>query len=150
MSNHTEDSNLTISECAARLADDEATPVLRTWRKFTRQHTWTERELWINFVDDGEPTPVLTQLEGLPERPDDEGVAGLLHMCSHFTDVLGPGSFAFLLVRPGMSGPSEADRLWATRLLAAAKETGIPLEPIHHANAAEVRAFVPDELVALA
>ncbi len=147
MSNHTKDSNLTIAEYAAQLADGEPSPVLRTWLKFTGTHSWSQRELWLNFVDDGEPTPVLVQLEDIPARPDRAGLDGLMHMCSHLAGQLGPGSFAFLLVRPGTGDPNAEDRQWAAGILAAAQESGIPLEPLHHANDLEVRAFAPDELV---
>jgi len=142
-----DDTDLSIAAAAAQLAAAEPSELLGTWRTFARQHVWTERELWLLYCEHGEPTPVLTQFGELPPLPDDEGLAGLMHMCSHFVDMLGPGSFAFLLVRPGVGQLSGADKRWAAGIVAAAREAGIPIEPIHHANELEVREFAPDELV---
>ena len=142
-----DDIDLSIDAIAAQIAAAEPSAVLRTWLRFTRQHVWTDRELWILYCEDGQPTPVLTQLADLPALPDDEGLAGLMDVCNHFVDMLGPGSFAFLLVRPGVAGLSSGDKRWATGIVAAAREAGIPIEPLHHTNGLEVREFAPDELV---
>lgn len=147
MSNHNEDTSLSLEDLAARLADDGASHVTDAWRRFTAAHYWTRRELWLNVLVDDEPTPVLVPIDDIPDEPDPAGIAGLMHLCGHLDDELGATSFAFLLVRPSIGGPSAQDRRWASSLLTAARTSGIPLEPIHHANAVAVGAFTPDELV---
>lgn len=133
---------------ATQIADD-VSPVTELWRNLTAEGTPTGRELWLTVLVDGEPTPVLIPIEDIPAEPEPEGIAGLVHMCGHFVDDLAATSFAFLLVRPSIGGPSDADRRWALALLDAARAANIPLEPIHHANAVRVEPFRSDDFAGM-
>lgn len=110
-------------------------------------HTWTNRELWFLVVHDGAPTPVLTQIDELPPFPEPLLLEGLMHTCSHFTDEDAAITVGFCLVRPGSGPPSAADRRWASALVTAAREVGVPIETIHHANNHAVGVFTPDALI---
>jgi|SRR5690625_363320 len=131
---------------ATRLADD-ASPVTLMWQELAAEASWTARELWLNVFVDGEPTPLVVPIDDLPDEPDPSGVAGLMTMCERLVEQLGATSFAFLLARPSVGGPSDADLRWAVALVEAARDAGIPLETIHHANAAGVEPFRSDDLI---
>ena len=142
MTNH--DSH--FEHLATQLADD-ASPVTEMWRTVAAVHSWAARELWLTVLVDGERTPVLIPIEDIPDEPDPGGVEGLISMCRHFVTEDGTTSFAFLLVRPGIGGPSDADRRWAVALLDAAHAGGVALAPVHHASTVRVEPFRSDDLV---
>ena len=146
MNNDTE-SLSSLEALAARLADEDASYLLDSWRELVNAHSGTQRELWLLLMHDGEPTPVLTQIDELPPFPDPLVVEGLMHTCRHFTDEDSAFTFAFCLVRPGYGQAGPADRRWAAALVTAAREAQVPIETIHHANAHAVQAFTPDALI---
>lgn len=147
MSNDTGPTTPALEALAAQLADSGASLLLDAWLERVRVHSWTHRELWFLIVHDGEPMPVLTQIDELPAFPDPLVLEGLMHTCSHLTDEGAALTVAFCLVRPGSGPPSAADRRWATALVTAARQAGVPIETIHHANSHAVGAFTPDALI---
>lgn len=147
MSNDIEPISPSLEALAAQLADAGASLLLDAWQDRVRVHSWTHRELWLLLLHDGEPTPVLTQIDELPPFPDPLMLEGLMHTCRHFTDEDSAFTFAFCLLRPGFGPPSAADRRWAVALITAAREAGVPIVTTHHANNTVVKAFTPDELV---
>jgi hypothetical protein len=120
----------------------------RHWRALMGPLGFSRRYLWLGLIGaDRRPTPLLVQIDELPERPDPA-------MCDRFGAFLGhlldeePGcSVALLLSRPGPAAMTTADRAWAIGLTDAARRAGIPLEPLHLATDEAVRVFAPDDLL---
>ena len=109
-------------------------------------------------MDEGHIPPLLSPDQMPPIRSQDD-----LHR--HWRALMGPLGFSgrqlwlnvlgadrrptpVLLARPGSAPMSPADRGFARALAAAARCSGVPLEPLHLATDEEVLAFAPDDLAA--
>jgi hypothetical protein len=123
--------------------------LLQHWRGLMGPLGFTERLLWLLFIDrDRRATTFLTQVERLPELPDLEILRNIMHVSAGVLDstVLG-GSLALQLSRPGRGQLSEGDRAWARGLTLAAAEIQLALQPIHLATCEQIRRFAPDDLI---
>lgn len=121
----------------------------RHWRALLGPLGFSERLLWVTFIDaDAGATPVLQQISELPPVPDTPLLNSLIHTLGEVCDELGGGSAAMLLSRPGRTGITAVERVWGQRLTATATESGVRLWPLHLANDGELVALTPDDLVA--
>lgn len=104
------------------------------------------RSLWVHLLDDdGQPTPVILQIEDLPPLPDREMGDRLRHFLRHLADEHA-GSIAFLLTRPGRSGITAGDRRWAQLLDDVVRRSRFRSWPVHRANDEELVVVAPDDL----
>ena len=118
------------------------------WRALMGPLGFTRRQLWLGFLAvDRMMTPLLLQLEDLPEWPDDLGLDGLMMIAEQTLDEQLPGGrLAVLLCRPGPARMTAGDLAWARGLTSAARRNSIPMEPVHLANDERLQAFAPDDL----
>jgi hypothetical protein len=107
------------------------------------------RSLWLSLLEpDGQPTPVLLQIEDLPLSPTREDVDRLTTFCRTLLHDLGQGQLVFLLSGPGRSGPTRGERRWAGALQDVQQRLGSSsVLPVHRANDHELVVIAPDELV---
>ncbi len=119
----------------------------RHWRALMGPLGFSERLLWvIFFTADRQVTPVLQQIDDLPELPDQELLDSLMHILDEVCADLGGSSAAVLLSRPGRAGITPAERTWAQQLTDAATAAGVRLWPVHVANDDELATVTPDDL----
>jgi hypothetical protein len=123
--------------------------LLGHWRSLMGPLGFTERVLWLLFVDARRyATTVLTQVERLPLEPDVEIMRNVMQVATHVVQTtVVDGSLALLLSRPGRGQLCEDDRGWARGLTFAAAEVRLPLHPVHIATCDEIRRFAPDDLI---
>ncbi len=107
--------------------------VLQFWVRICRPLGWARRDLWFCVIGgDGRPTPMMTQVEDLPEDPDSAAVGNLGWIWRRLLDDHEPGGrVAGLLCRPGAGGSQPADRAWGRAIVGAAQEHGAPIEVLH-------------------
>jgi len=119
------------------------------WRALMGPLGFSQPLLWLSFVAaDGRPTPVLSQIDDLPELPDDHFLGNLMLIAEGVIGHEVPGgSLAVLLSRPGRADLTDSDRAWARGLTTAALEAGVRMRPVHLANDEEVRIVAPDDLI---
>lgn len=123
----------------------------RLWRMFMGPLGFGGRSLWLHLLaDGGRPTPVLVQVEDLPELPDPTMREQLEHFVREVVAHSGGDSVAFLLTRPGSSGLSASDRTWAEALGDVVRRLGLRPWPVHRANDHELVVVAPDDLAATA
>ena len=121
----------------------------RHWRALMGPLGFSGRQLWLNVLGaDRRPTPVLLQVDEVPAVPEPPLLDGLMAVIEELLQDEPDGSVAVLLARPGSASMSPADRGFARALAAAARCSGVPLEPLHLATDEEVLAFAPDDLAA--
>ena len=120
----------------------------RHWRALMGPLGFAHRQLWLAVIDaDRRPTPVVLQIDELPEQPEPAALDSLMGLIEHLLDAEPGCSVALLLARPGPAFVTAADRSWATGLTRAARRGRVPLEPLHLATAEAVRVFAPDDLI---
>ncbi|HEU5045563.1 MAG TPA: hypothetical protein VFT75_15670 [Nocardioidaceae bacterium] len=130
---------------AVRCQDD----LHRHWRALMGPLGFSGRQLWLNILGgDRRPTPMLLQIDEVPVVPEPPLLDGLMAVIEQVLEDAPDGSAAVLLARPGSAPMTLADRGFAQALVAAARRSGVPLEPVHLATDLEVRAFAPDDLAA--
>lgn len=119
------------------------------WRSLMGPLGFSRATLWVHFLtSDDRPDGLITQVEDLPDRPDDRLLDNLMSVCGDLLDSDLPGGrVAFLYTRPGSRLVTDDDRAWARGLRSAARKAGVPCAPIHLANDEELRVFAPDDLV---
>lgn len=123
----------------------------RQWRAMMGPLGFSFRRLWLLFLDrDDRPTPVMLQIDDVPEDPDPAGTDSLLAMCREVREDLGLGRVAVLLSRPGADGLRVSDRRWGRALLAAAGRIDVPLAPLHLADDERLVPLTGDDLLASA
>ena len=120
----------------------------RHWRALMGRLGFSQRYLWLQLIDsDHRPSPVLMQIDEVPEHPEPHMLDHLMHVL-RVVLVEDPGSsVAPLVARPGAAGITDADHAWAAGLTAAARRDRIPMEPVHLATDEELRVFAPDDLM---
>lgn len=119
------------------------------WRALMGPLGFSHPSLWILFIDaDRRVTPIVTKVEDLPNRPDNQLLTNLMALANRLLqgDVFG-GSVAFLVSRPGPAQITESDRAWARGLPAAAAYAEVRIEPVHLANDEDLCIFAPDDLI---
>lgn len=120
----------------------------RLWRALMGELGFGGRSLWLSLLEpDGQPTPVLLQVEELPEAPSHEHAEQLTLLCQRLLDEAGPGQLTFLLSGPGRGGPTAGERRWAGALQDIHRRLGAPVWPVHRANDRELVVMAPDEVV---
>jgi hypothetical protein len=121
----------------------------RLWRTLMGELGFGGRSLWLSLLEpDGQPTPVLLQIEDLPQAPSRDQVDRLTLFCETLLQEMGPGQIAFLLSGPGRAALSEDERRWAGALEDVQRRLGGPgLLPVHRANDRELAVIAPDEVV---
>jgi len=119
------------------------------WRALMGPLGFSRRSLWLAFVDpDGRLNPSLSQIDEIPERVGPEMCLPLLELCAHVMgDDRHDHSVAILLTRPGRDPMNDDDRSWARGLLAAAREHGVVMHPVHFANDTSLLVFAADDLL---
>ncbi len=110
--------------------------VQRMWDLLMRPLGVGSQALWVCLVDDRDaPIPLLTEITGHEDVPTELEIAKLFEtlvlLRGEERDV---SSVAFLISHPGRGGLNDCDRLFAARLTAAARASGVPCHPIHVAN----------------
>ena len=121
----------------------------RHWRALMGPLGFSRPVLWLMFLDpSGRCDGMVTQVDEIPETSDPELLANLLGICAQVIDSeLQPGSrVAFLRSLPGPRELTDGDRSWARGLLDAAREAGLPCEPVHLATDEAVRVIALDDL----
>lgn len=139
----------------ARLRPED-TPPLRTqadlhrhWRALMGELGFSGRRLWVLFLDlDDRPTPLLLQIDDLPEYCDEPMVEGLISVCRATREEHNLGRVAVLLSRPGGAEVRGSDRWWGRCLLSAADRGGVPFAPVHLANDEDLHPLTGDDLLA--
>ena len=120
------------------------------WRALMGPLGFSRPRLWLSFISaEDRPTPLLTQIDELPEFPDDEPLlANLMYVAKRvIDDQVEGGSLAVLLSRPGGAQLTASDRAWARGLTAASDFAGLPMRPVHLATDESVRVFALDDLL---
>ncbi len=120
------------------------------WRALMGPLGFSRPLLWLCFISaDDRPTTFLTQIDELPEFPDDEPLlTNLMYVARKILDEeVDGGSLAVLLSRPGTAGMTDSDRAWARGLNAACQTAGVPMRPVHLATDEAVRVFALDDLL---
>lgn len=120
------------------------------WRALMGPLGFSRPLLWLSFISaDHLPTPLLTQIDELPELPDDEPLlTNLMYVASRIIDdQVEGGSLAVLLSRPGRAQMTDSDRAWARALSAAGDVAGVSMRPVHLATDEAVRVFALDDLL---
>jgi hypothetical protein len=124
------------------------TDLHRLWRALMGELGFGGRSLWLSLLEpDGQPTPVLLQIEELPEAPSQEQADRLTLFCQTLLTEMGPGQLTFLLSRPGRAGLHEGERRWAGALQEVHRRLGVPAWPVHRANDHELVVIAPDEVL---
>ena len=109
--------------------------LLQRWRALMGPLGFGERLLRCVFVGpDRRFTKILLDVP-IPSTPDPDVLVNLLPALSAILDEREPGTtVAFLLTRPGRGRVSNADREWATIVIACAGRFDVPTEPFFRAN----------------
>ncbi|KQR98722.1 hypothetical protein ASG12_10060 [Williamsia sp. Leaf354] len=108
------------------------------WRALMGPLGFSERLVWVGFVDRARALRrPLVQLE-VPGPPDPDLAEGLVHLLSEICDRHDVTGSAVLLMRPGVDGIAPWDRGWSRQLHGASERFGLPMEPMFRANAADV------------
>jgi hypothetical protein len=140
------------------MTDSAYRPTVRTqvdlhemWLTLMKPLGFATTRLYLAFVEgDGEVVPHLTEIDDLPEAPDEPSLDNLMGICAALLEhTLSEGSRpAVLLARPGPAGLTPSDRAWSTALVRAAQAHGVPLWPVHVAGDDTVLVVAPDDLAA--
>ncbi len=126
---------------------DLSTDLADLWAGLIAHGAVERPTLWLLFFDRGEVVfwpPIM--IDGLPERPEPDGVAGLAHLVAHQLDSGLADSVALLVERPGPVAMSDSDRGWAQALWHG---LGADLVrwPIYYASEVALQLFAPDDLI---
>jgi len=118
------------------------------WGHLIRPLGFHRRSLWLLLIGaDDRPTPVITEIQDLPDRPDAETSEGLAQLLSHFvTDVEPSGRWALLLSRPGSQSTDDVDRCWAAALYDVCRRGGIAHDVVHLATDSAIVPVPLDEV----
>lgn len=109
---------------------------------------FSETLIWFTFIDgDGVMAPILSQIDDLPEYPDQQLLHNLMGIADGILRNVVGGSLAILRSRPGPGQMTDSDRAWALGLTTAAASCGVRMEPVHLATDEDLRVFAPDDLV---
>lgn len=108
--------------------------VERAWRTLMEPLGFAGRSLWMMLVADELTKPQLIEFDELPEVPETADVAGFAHILGHLAHDPNAFRVAFLLSRPGVGGPTPADRRWAAALGEAVARAGMPAFVTHLAT----------------
>lgn len=128
------------------------TDLHRTWRALVGALGFTDRRLWLLFLDGrARPCGPLLQIDDLPDGPWAASPDDLVDLCRDVLD--GPGtcaSVAMLLTRPGPGPWHLADRAWARFLTTVAERVGAGVDgrpwPVHRAHDVALERVDPDDL----
>ena len=127
--------------------DDAA--LLRHWRALMGPLGFSKPALWLMFLGaDGRLDGPVTQIDEIPDDPDDTALTMILRLCAQvIDDGIVPGTrVAFLRSRPGGATFTESDLSWADGLRRAARRVGVRCEPVHVASDERVRLVTYDDL----
>lgn len=125
------------------------TDVYRQWRALMGELGFSTTTLWVLMLTPaGTPAGEILTVEEIPDVPGRRELGQLLQMLgSVLDDTVGPGaSVAFLRSRPGPSTLTTSDRLWARRLLEAAREHDVAAWAMHLATDEALVVVAPDDL----
>jgi hypothetical protein len=121
----------------------------RQWRAMMGTLGFSGRRLWLLFLErDDRPTELLMQIDDVPDTPRPGETDSLLRLCHEVRREHDLGRVAVLLSRPGEGAVRSSDRRWGRALLDAARDTGVPLAPIHLATDDAVVPLTGDDLLA--
>jgi len=121
----------------------------RQWRAMMGPLGFGGRRLWVLFLQpDDRPTELLMQIDDVPDSPREGEADSLLRLCREVRREHDLGRVAVLLSRPGSAGVRASDRRWGRALLEAARQTGVPLAPLHLATDEAVVPLTGDDLLA--
>ena len=122
----------------------------RLWELLMHPLGFRDLTLWVTFVgEDRRPERFLLEIAESVGVPEPDEVAALFALVARLRAERFPGSTVALLVaRPGRAQLTQVDRVLSARLLAAAADAQVPLEPIHVANDVRVLVVAPDDLAA--
>ncbi|MFT4289481.1 hypothetical protein [Nocardioides sp.] len=128
-------------------------PLIRTqadlldfWIAICHPLGWSRRDLWFCVLgEDLRPTPLMTQIEDLPDEPDPRTVDNLGRI---WQQLLGEsaGQIAALQCRPGPPPLTPVDRAWGRAMTATAAGHGVPLAVLHVASDEEIVPLPADEI----
>ncbi|TCJ30446.1 hypothetical protein [Nocardioides jejuensis] len=107
------------------------------WRALMGKLGFGRPRVWVLLIQRSRGLMV-SEVDELPLRPEDDAASGLRHVFGSFDGV----EPAFLYCRPGSSALSAADRAWVDVLVAASDAW-----PVHVANDVELRVVAPDDLI---
>ena len=123
----------------------------RLWSMLMGPLGFGGRSLWLLLLDkDGQPTPVLVQVDDLLPVPDLAMRESLERFVRHLIDDADGSSVAFLLTRPGRAGITAGERRWAELLGEVVRRIGTRSWPVDRANDDELVVLAPDDLAATA
>ncbi len=121
----------------------------RYWRALMGPLGFGSRRLWLLFLDvDERPTPLLLQIDDVPDYCAEPMLEGLITVCRATRAEQDLGRVAVLLSRPGRGGLTGSDRRWGRCLLAAAARGHVPFAPVHLATDERVQILSGDDLLA--
>jgi hypothetical protein len=122
----------------------------RMWELLMQPLGFRSTSLWVTFVgSDDRPTRFLIEVSESDHVPEEREVSNLYDVLRQVIDEDPDDlSVAFLITRPGHDGTRAFDRELSSRLLAGARTSGVPIQPIHVADDVAVRAVTPDDLAA--
>jgi hypothetical protein len=121
----------------------------RQWRAMMGPLGFAGRRLWLLFLEpDDRPTELLLQIDDVAEDPREGEAESLLRLCCAVRREHDLGRVAVLLSRPGEGTVRRGDRRWGRALLEAARQSGVPLAPLHLATDDAVLPLTGDDLLA--
>jgi hypothetical protein len=143
------DDDHTPSELEALTIRSQA-DLQRMWELLMQPLGFRSTSLWVTFVgSDDRPTRFLIEVSDSDHVPEPREVANLYDVLQQVIEEDPDDlSVAFLITRPGRDGTRAFDRELSSRLLAGARTSGVPIQPIHVADDVAVRAVTPDDLAA--
>lgn len=116
------------------------------WRDLMGPFGFGGHSVWMLVIeDDDRPLPQITEITEATRPPEDAHIDALASVLTKLNT--GRERFAFLRSRPGRSGLTADDLVWARSLYEAARRAGVPCEVVHRACDDDV---VPVPLDALA
>ena len=119
------------------------------WRELMGPWSFAGHSVWLMLVLDDRPVPPLIEIAEAADPPEDDQLSGLVDLLSTLERELAPGlRVAFLRSRPGKAAITDLDRVWATRLYAAARRAAVPCEVVHLATRGAIRP-IPADVVGL-
>ncbi len=115
-------------------APDRTTPVRTTAELTSRWHqqlgvpVFTARSLWLTWLDDGVPLPVVIPVDDVPAVPDRPLLAHLAQVCGSVAEshASGAAHVAMALCRTGSAPATADDRAWERGLREAFDAAGLP------------------------
>lgn len=105
------------------------------------------RSLWLIFLDEeGRQSDLIVPIDDIPMLPDARDVQAIVDLVTRVREEVGVADVPMLISRPGPSGMTEGDRLWAAALTGALRDLH-PRWPIHLATRDRLQVFAADDLL---